>query len=823
MTGQELDRFRRVEAIFDAVVEYPPGADRDAFLREECSADTGMLEEVRRLLEDHERVRAAAPEPAESLPQFGAWKAIRLLGRGGMGTVYLAERSDGAFRMQAAVKVVPLALASLDIEERFRRERQFLASLDHPKIARLIDGGVTGSGLPYLVMEFVDGLTIERYCEAHKLDLRARIALMRQVLEALHYVHGRGVIHRDLKPSNILVDAAGNAKLLDFGTARLVDASGDTAITKTGVFAFTPECASPEQVQGKALTFASDIYSSGILLYRLLTGRPPYRFTDYSPAAIADRINSTEPEASGLDEPLDAILAIALDKNPEQRYASAAEMDADLARYLEGAPVRAKRPRKLPKIAIAAAAILLCAGAAWALFNRSGNAQQASLAVLPFANIGSAADGRYLSSGLTDELTEALSRLKALRVISSASVAQFNGKKVDVREVGRMLGVANVVEGSVDREGDRVRISAKLERASDGTVLWSDSYESAASDVGAVQSQMATGIARSLNAATLPVKHIPKAEAHDYALKARFEGQQMTVDALKQAEEDYQHAIDLDPEYAGAYLGLGMQKYNESPARVTPLRTDEERRSTEQLIRKALALDPTLATAHGLLAMLAMQYDWDWDRAEREVKSAGGSNSGVEAAYAYLLVYRGRFAEADEHISRLLDMDPFSTATMNNVMQMRLIEGRSEESRAIAEKFSAAYPKVHQARAMLIGSYILEGRTNEALTEIQKWKVDFPPAEMFEAMAHARAGHREEAMRLMRPYEEKYPNPGVAMQWFALVYALLGDEPSTVKWLNRSADLREWQVLNIAVHPFYASMRNSAGFQALERRMGLLK
>src|SRR5580698_574936 len=349
MTGQEFDRFHRLEAIFDAAVEYPPGPERDALIEDACTPDGEMLAEVRRLLEDHERVRAAAPEPPESLPQFGAWRAIRLLGRGGMGTVYLAERADGAFRMSAAVKVVPLALASIDIEERFRRERQFLASLDHPKVARLIDGGVTNSGLPYLVMEFVDGLTIERYSEAQKLDTRSRIALMRQVLEALAYVHGRGVIHRDLKPSNILVDAKGNAKLLDFGTARLVDASGDTAITKTGVFAFTPECASPEQVQGKALTFASDIYSAGVLLYRLLTGRPPYSFTDYSPSAIADRISHTEPEPSGLERPLDAIVLTALDKNPEKRYASATEMDADLARFQEGQPVHARRPRKFPK------------------------------------------------------------------------------------------------------------------------------------------------------------------------------------------------------------------------------------------------------------------------------------------------------------------------------------------------------------------------------------------------------------------------------------------------------------------------------------------
>lgn len=821
MTGRELDRFRRMEAIFDAAVEYPPGVDRNAFLAEQCESDPPMLDEVRQLLEDHERVRAAAPEPPEALPQFGAWRAIRLLGRGGMGTVYLAERSDGAFRMSAAVKVVPLALASVDIEERFCRERQFLATLDHPKVARLIDGGVTSSGLPYLVMEFVDGLTIERYCEAEKLDASARILLMRQVLEALIYVHGRGVIHRDLKPSNILVDAHGNAKLLDFGTARLVDASGDTAITKTGVFAFTPECASPEQVQGKALTFASDIYSSGVLLYRLLTGRIPYTFTDYSPSAIADRISHTEPEPSGLTRPLDAILATTLHKNPAERYASAAEMDADLARYLEGQPVKARRPRKWPKLALAAAVIVVCAMAAWA-FLKGSESGQASIAVLPFTN--SDAQSRYLSSGLTSELTEALSRLKTLRVIAPASVAQFNGKTIDVREAGRLLHVANLVEGSVDQTGDRVRVVARLERVSDGASLWSETYERPASDLLSLQSELASGIARSLKVVAAPeAKHIPIPEAHDYVLKGRFEAQQMTTEALKQAEADFQRAIDLDPQYALAYFELGAQKYNESTARLYPVQTEEERRSIDQLIQKALLLDPSLQPARGVLAMQAMQYDWDWDRAEKHLRMgrAEASSPGIEQAYAFLLTFRGRFAEADEHVRRLQDLDPFSTASMNDVMQVRFLEGRFDEARGLAEKMSSSYPKMLAPKVMIAGTNIMQGRSALALQELERWKADFPPAQMFEAMAYAHAGNREEALRLMRPYEEKYPQPGVPLQWFALAYGLLGDEPATVKWLGRSADRHEWQALNLAVQPVFAPMRNSAGFRALKERIRL--
>ena len=361
MNPAELERFREVEEIFYAAIDWPPGAERDTLIRERCGADQSLRTEVALLLEDHERIRAAVPAPAQRLPRFGAWQAVKLLGRGGMGTVYLAERADGAFRMTAAVKVVPLALASHEIEERFRRERQFLAGLDHPKVARLIDGGVSETGLPYLVMEFVGGLSIDQFCDAHELDARGRIALMRQVLDALAYVHGRQVIHRDVKPSNILVDASGSVKLLDFGTARLVDATAEAALTKTGVFAFTPEYASPEQVRGDRVAVASDLYSAGVLLYRLLTGRLPYRIAGSSPADVARVVAHAQPEPSGLDAPLDAVLSKALRKEAAGRYQSAAEMDADLARYLEGERVHARKPRK--KFWIAAAAMLVISAA----------------------------------------------------------------------------------------------------------------------------------------------------------------------------------------------------------------------------------------------------------------------------------------------------------------------------------------------------------------------------------------------------------------------------------------------------------------------------
>ena len=401
MTPAELARFRAVEEVFCQAIECPPGAERDALVRERCGADEALRTEVTLLLERHQRIQAAAPALARPLPRFGAWQAVRLLGRGGMGTVYLAERADGAFRMSAAVKVVPLALASSEIEERFRRERQFLASLDHPKIARLIDGGVSENGLPYLVMEFADGLAIDRYCDANRLDTRARVALARQVLDALAYVHGRGVIHRDVKPSNILVDESGHVKLLDFGTARLADATAEPALTRTGVFALTPDYASPEQARGEPVTAASDIYSAGVLLYRLLTGRLPYRIAGRSPVSAANAIAHAEPAPSRLEAPLDAILVKAMSKDAAARYPSAAEMEADLVRYLQGRPVRARRP--LNRAWAVAAALLALLGAAWWL----GSALRAPVpapALVPFdAGVPNPAqpalsfDGRWLA------------------------------------------------------------------------------------------------------------------------------------------------------------------------------------------------------------------------------------------------------------------------------------------------------------------------------------------------------------------------------------------------------------------------------------------
>jgi len=801
MTDAEIARFRRIEDLFEKALDHPAGAPREAWLREACRGEADLYADVASFLLDHDALNILRSPTEEPMPRFGAWQAVKLLGRGGMGTVYLADRADGAFRMQAAVKVVPLALASVDIEERFRRERQFLATLDHPKIARLIDGGLSGHGIPYLVMEFVDGLSIDRYCKERQLTNRECVALVRQLLDALTYIHERQLAHRDLKPSNVLVDMTGQVKLLDFGTARMVDASGGEAITQSGVFAFTPEFASPEQIAGAQATVASDIYSTGVLLQRIV------------PAADHDRALKT-------------ILDKALRTKPEHRYSSAAEMDLDLGRWLAGQPVRAARTARRWRVpALILCAALAAAGISAEIFRiLHAKSEPASVAVLAFRNLTGDPANQYFSDGLTDEITDSLSHLSALRVVGRSSTSPVRAKAPDIREAGRLLKVGSILEGSVERSGNRIRIIGHLERVSDGAVLWSNTYERSTADLFAVQSELAAGIAGSLRVATAAPTgtHVPNPEAHEYVLKGRYDMQRLTLAAVTKAEVDFQHAIDLDPAYAAAYAGLGAAKYNEFIASGAVSQPEEVRRSAERLFHKALELDPGLSNARAALAALAMQYEWDWKGAEHQLQmaSAGPSSPTAESYYGFLLIFQNRFAEADKHLRRLVDIDPYSTLTLTNLTTARNREGRYAETRELAQQLETRSPGAFLPQEMFGATYVGEGRPELAFPIFQELRKTFPQAQVFEAMAHARAGQREQALRLIRPFEEKHPNSNPS-EWFAVVYGLLGDEANAMKWLELSADRHEWSVLSIAVNPAYAKIQNSPRFRALKKRIGL--
>jgi eukaryotic-like serine/threonine-protein kinase len=374
--SQTAERYSRIQELFDAVVDLPSD-DRAAILEKQCGGDATLRQEVETLLAADAQTGSFGEEPVFPLPEdlfpdeaeepfagrrFGVYEIIREVGRGGLGAVYLAARADDEYRKEVAIKLIRRGLDTDDILRRFRTERQILAQLDHPNIARLLDGGTTDDGLPYFVMEYVKGEPINAYCDLHNLNPSDRLQLFRKVCAAVTYAHQNLVVHRDLKPSNILVTSDGDPKLLDFGIAKLLSAD-DEAFTQTapGLRAMTPDYASPEQIKGEKITTASDVYSLGVLLYELLTGQRPYRLKTRTPEEFARAITEQEPErpssaitngdpssvvsrhSSFPKGDLDNIVLMALRKEPERRYSSVAQFSEDIRRHLEGRPVVAHK------------------------------------------------------------------------------------------------------------------------------------------------------------------------------------------------------------------------------------------------------------------------------------------------------------------------------------------------------------------------------------------------------------------------------------------------------------------------------------------------
>ena len=450
-----------------------------------------------------------------------------------------------------------------------------------------------------------------------------------------------------------------------------------------------------------------------------------------------------------------------------------------------------------------------------------------SVAVLPFANVGGNPANLYLSDGLTGEITDALTHLKGLRVIARSSANEFRGKQKDLRTIGRQLNVTHVLEGSVERSGDRVKIVARLDRVSDVSEIWSNTYERQSSDLFSLQSELASGIAANLGipaGANRPAKHVVQdAEARDACMRGVYEMEHYSPESFDRASADFKHAIDRDPLYAQAYVRLGGVALNRANVTFSGTLPGTERANIEKLLRKALELDPEQGEARALLASFTMQNDWDWGRAEQEYRAAlgHGPNTLAEQAYAFLLIFEGRFGEAEPYLQTARTLNPFSIGQISNLALARDVEGRFEEARSEYQRALALHPDALMPRVLRDFVDIEIGRTQEALADFKKLEPLYPPSPIFEAMAQARAGRRDEALKLVTLMEDGRVNQTLPCDWFALVYAFLGDEGKTITYLEMSADRREYQAMYMGVHPYFAFLRNNPRFRALKKRMGL--
>src|SRR5215475_1485204 len=502
------ERWQQVEEIFQTALDLPEDK-RDSYLSEACCGDQTLRDEVVNLIAHHETgdpildYLAPKAKQLESLPEekdpligrrVGAYRIEREIGRGGMGAVYEAVRADKEFSKRVAIKLVKRGMDTDFILRRFRKERQILAALDHPNIALLLDGGTTEDGLPYFVMEFIEGQPLYRYCDAHQLTITERLRLFLSICDAVQYAHQKQVVHRDIKPSNVFVTSAGGVKLLDFGIAKLLNPNlvGDVTHdpTATAMLMMTPEYASPEQVQGGPIRPTTDVYSLGVLLYELLTGHRPYRLSNRAPHEIARVIceeapaplsiiitrpydllplgnerttlehiytsRSASPEVlrRDLSGELETIVMRALRKEPEWRYQSARQLRDDITCYLEG-----RLLSNMPDVPFDAVHL-----------KPNVTSSETGLAVLPLKVLdlpGTASTSDYLGTGLADALITRLSAIQRFAVRPTSSVLRYSSDE-DPLAAGRELGVGFVLEGRIRHAGNRIRVTVQLLDVRDG-------------------------------------------------------------------------------------------------------------------------------------------------------------------------------------------------------------------------------------------------------------------------------------------------------------------------------------------------------------------
>src|SRR2546425_803479 len=548
----------------------------------------------------------------------------RELARGGMAAVYVA--ADRKHGRKVTIKVLQAELVAPLGAARFLREIRIAARLTHPHILPLIDSGEAG-GLLYYVMPLVpEGSLRQRLAREPRLPLPEAIRIARDVGAALDYAHREGFVHRDVKPENILF-ADGHAVLADFGIARASRGAGRDAVTEVGLTLGTPEYMSPEQAAGEQnVGSPSDVYSLGCVVYEMLAGEPPL-LGPGPRATMAKQVTET-PRPLRMLRPevpphVERALGRALAKNPADRFASAGAFVA----ALQGQGTASGGPLS------------------WTAAR--------CIAVLPFVNASPDPDNEYLSDGITDEQIAALAGVEGLRVASRTSVFALKGKPQDVRAIGALLGAAWVLEGTVRRAGDRLRISAQLTSTEDGQLLWSERYDRTLADVFAIQEEIARTIVDTLRATSFADLTAPAARrytqsivAYGLYLKGRYAWNKRTQEDITDAIAYFEQAIAEDPDYAPAYAGLSDSYALQLDYRSVPVAEGFAR--AEEYARRALELDETVAEAHAWLGWVLFIYDWDWDGAAREFKRAITLDPRYPTAHQWFAFYLAAMGRLDE-------------------------------------------------------------------------------------------------------------------------------------------------------------------------------
>jgi serine/threonine-protein kinase len=770
---------------------------------------------------------------------LGHYHIAAQIGEGGMGVVYRAR--DLRLERDVAVKVLPTgALADESARKRFRQEALALAKLNHTNIEAVFEFGEQ-EGLDFLVMEYVPGEPLNEKLRGAALQAEELCALGVQIAAALEEAHEHGVVHRDLKPGNIMVTPKGQAKVLDFGLAKLLRPAGHAdvtaSLTESMVVAGTVPYMAPEQLLGEPVDARTDIFALGAVLYEMATGRRAFAHTQ-GPRLI-DAILHQPPEAPasvnpGISPALEAIILKCLEKDPQRRYQSARELHADLERLRVRAPVAtAESPsRAQPKRLWLAGATALLLMSVTVYFYWPRVAVD-SLAVLPFENTTGNPEMEYLSDGVTESVIHRVALVPKLKVIAYSSVSRYKGKDPEPRQVAQDLHVEAILTGRLAGKGDELNFNVELVDARDSTRLWGGQYQKNLSELVNLENEIVSQLTDALNihftgeqekrVARSPTQN---AEAFRLYMKGRFEVGQWNKAATERGIALFRQALALDPAYALAWAGLADAYYSVSNTYLSPSEAIPLARAAAE---KALFLDDQLAEAHAALGITKAAYDWDWDGAEREYRKALALNPNSATAhhyYALLLMVRGRFAESRREFALARELDPLSAIYAAIAVYPLLFSGEYEQALIESEKILAVDPQFCSAHVNAAWAQILLGRTDEAVKRMESTvKLDtcYLNTPAWLAYAYASAGRQADARAVLKKLEETAKTEYLAIYLLALPYVALGDTENALRWLERAFEQRVEEMCLINVDPALRPLRSHPRFIALVKKMNLDK
>jgi eukaryotic-like serine/threonine-protein kinase len=728
------------------------------------------------------------------------YQIIEKIGAGGMGEVYLAE--DTKLNRKVALKFLsPFLCQDEACRQRFEREAQAAAKLDHPNIVTVYEVGEY-QGRPFFAMQYIEGRSLHEHASHNQLSIPQLLEIGIQIAEGLLAAHEKGVMHRDIKPANVLIDSHGRARILDFGLASV---AGADQLTKAGSTLGTVGYMSPEQICGEHVDQRTDIFALGVVLYELIAGKLP--FMGSNDAVTLHNITETEPEPlarykSEVPGGLQTIISKALAKNKNLRYQHMDDLLADL-KWIRQKPASQDRTT------------------------------QPSIAVLPFTNLSSDPEQEYFCDGMAEEIINALSHIEDLQVVARTSALSFKGQAIDVREIGRRLGVKTVLEGSVRRSGSRLRITTLLVDVASGYHLWSEKFDRDLEDIFVIQDEISLAVVENLRVrlqigdeTKLAKRHTDDPVAYGLYLKGRYFWNKRSEEGNKKAISLFEQAIQVDSGYAPAYAGLAdcyiiLGYYDILP----PM---EAFPAAKVAAQKAIGLDSSLAEAHTSLASVGLYYDWDWQGAEKEFRYAIELNPGYSTAYqwyAEYLSFMGRFDESIGMGKRSMELDPLSPIIASNLAGFYWIAGQYDTAIEEYRKTLEMDSNLGVARIYLGLTYAATERYDEAITELQKGidlsGGDDSPHQGILGAIYGLAGRIDKGQQLLDRVIALSRDRYISSFQIATTCLALGQKELAFKWLDKAYADRDHWIVSAKVNPMFKSLRTDARFLELLRKMKL--